>query len=87
MKAHKERREQLIEKEEKQHTKNEEKKGTNSNSVGENVLDPVANKSLFENSIMSEGTQEKGNFDEVAQNYEDLLVFSRSVHKIDSSLE
>lgn len=79
MEAHKERREQLVEKEDqKQHTNDNEKKATCKESEG--ILDPLA-KSFIKHSIISNEP------DEEAQNSDDLLVFSRSLHNTDSSLE
>ncbi|PON75422.1 hypothetical protein TorRG33x02_245160 [Trema orientale] len=97
MEAHKERREQLREKED-DHEKQQKNHDHSKNKASTSTMDPVT-KALIRDSIISsdQGTttptsREKGNNisdddGDGAQNYDDLLVFSRSLNKIDSSLD
>lgn len=78
MEANKERREQVeMKKEEKQEEKKNEVLESKNHTAG---FDPMA-KLLIRKSIVPDGG------DRGAEAPEDVLAFSRSVHKIDSSLE
>ena len=84
MESHKERREQSVNtKESGQITEGEEKVAESENKN--------RNNSLIRESIISDGSNDshlkKGHESGVAQQPDNLLVFSRCVHKTDSSLE
>lgn len=78
MEAHKERREQM---------EKEEKKNATTGGHG-GVADPVV-KAVIRGCIISDdkGHDDKGGHGGGAQHPDDVLAFSRCVHKIDSSLE
>lgn len=63
-------------------------KQNSSSSIGiDSRLDPVAKTLIRESLSASTEYDEGGNHHNTATQPEDVLVFSRSVHKIDSSLQ
>ncbi|XP_041021971.1 uncharacterized protein LOC121263203 [Juglans microcarpa x Juglans regia] len=92
MEANKERREQLEIKKREEITRDQgEKKKKNNNNFPENTttqsstgFDPMA-KILIRETIVADSGGDQG--DHGAEAPDDVLAFSRSVHKIDSSLE
>lgn len=85
MEAHKERTEQLR-KEENDRNKERNKNGGRAEDTGSlTSVDPVA-KVLIRETIISDG-KTAGRGSGGVEDPEDVLVYSRSVNKIDSSLE
>lgn len=91
MEANKERREQLEIKKQEEITRDQGEKKKNNNNVPENTttqsstgFDPMA-KILIRKTIVTDSGGDQG--DRGAEAPDDVLAFSRSVHKIDSSLE